>query len=307
MIIYENIKQLESVGQLSANSLVNADCLEAMKYIADKSIDCIIADLPYGQFGTTACKWDCILPFKQLFNEYNRIIKDNGIIALTGIEPFTSQIISNNIKYFREKLVWVKHKPSNIGNAKVMHLKYFEDIVIFCKGKPTYNPQMQPRISDRVRQAQKGKSKQWRTNRKDTQEVSFATEYKPRDWNTFDANYKYPSNVISIPAVVSNSKEKVGHPTQKPVALMEYLIKTYTNEGETVLDNTMGSGTTGVACKQLNRSFIGIEMDDKYFEIAKKRINDANPTVTLFSEFRGQFPPFLCLTKSCLYLPVIYK
>ena len=195
---------------------------------------------------------------------------------MTGIEPFTSQIISNNIKYFREKLVWVKHRPANMGNAKIMHLKYFEDIVIFCKGKPTYNPQMQPRISDRVRQAQKGKSKQWRTNRKDTQEVSFTTEYKPRDWNTFDANYKYPSNVISIPAVVSNSKEKVGHPTQKPVALFKYLIKTYTNEGELVLDNTAGSGTTAIACLNTNRQFIVMEKEQKYYDIILKRVGDFN-------------------------------
>lgn len=143
---------------------------------------------------------------------------------------------------------------------------------------------MQPRISDRVRQAQKGKSKQWRTNRKDTQEVSFATQYEPRDWNTFDANWKYPSNVITIPAVVSNSKEKVGHPTQKPVALIEYLIKTYSNEDDLILDNTMGSGTTAVACINTNRKFIGIELDENYYNIACKRVEETmnNKQLNLF-------------------------
>lgn len=209
-----------------------------------------------------------------MWEQYNRIIKDNGAICLFAIEPFTSNLVCSNIEYFREKLTWVKHKPSNIGNAKYMHLKYSEDIVIFSCGRCTYNPQMQPRISDRVRQAQKGKSKQWRTNRKDTQEVSFATQYEPRDWNTFDANWKYPSNVITIPAVVSNSKEKVGHPTQKPVSLIEYLIKTYSNEDDLILDNTMGSGTTAVACINTNRKFIGIELDENYYNIACKRVEE---------------------------------
>ena len=253
------------------NEILHGDCLELMKNIPDKSIDMILCDLPYG---TTACKWDCVIPFTLLFNEYNRIITDNGVICLTGIEPFTSQLISNNIKYFREKLVWVKHKPSNIGNAKVMHLKYFEDIVIFCKNKPIYNPQMQPRISDRIRQAQKGKSKQWRTNRKDTQEVSFATEYEPRDWKTFNAELKYPSNVINIPAVVSNSKEKVSHPTQKPITLFEYLIKTYTNENNLVLDNCAGSCTTAIAALNTNRNYICIEKYENYYNIGLKRVKD---------------------------------
>lgn len=173
---------------------------------------------------------------------------------------------------YREKLTWVKHKPSNIGNAKYMHLKYSEDIIVFSSGKCTYNPQMQPRISDRVKQAQKGNSKQWRTNRKDTQEVSFATQYAPRDWHTFDADLKYPSNVINIPAVVSNSKEKVSHPTQKPVALIEYLIKTYSNEGDLILDNTAGSMTTAIAAINTNRRCICIEKDDHYFEIGSERV-----------------------------------
>ena len=250
--------------------LIKGDCLVEMKNIPDKSIDMILCDLPYG---TTACKWDIIIPFDRLWEQYKRILKQGGIAVLFATEPFTSKLVLSNLDWFREKLTWQKHKPSNIGNAKYMHLKYSEDIVCFSKGRCTYNPQMQPRISDRVRQAQKGKSKQWRTNRKDAQEVSFATQYAPRDWKTFNADWKYPSNVLTFPAVVSNSREKLPHPTQKPVALLEYLIKTYTNVGETVLDNCMGSGSTGVACANLNRSFIGIEMDDKYFEIAEERIN----------------------------------
>lgn len=242
----------------------NEDCLIGMSRIADGSVDCIICDLPYG---TTACYWDSVIPFEPLWKQYKRIIKPKGAIVLFATEPFTSNLICSNIKQFREKLTWVKHKPSNIGNAKYMHLKYSEDIVVFADGKCTYNPQMQPRISDRVRQAQKGNSKQWRTNRKETQEVSFATQYEPRDWNSFDADWKYPSNVITMPAVVSNSKEKVGHSTQKPVALIEYLIRTYTNEGELVLDNCMGSGTTAIACMNTNRKFIGFELDPNITEL----------------------------------------
>src|SRR5574344_359036 len=180
-------------------TLYKGDCLVEMAKIPDKSVDMILCDLPYG---TTACAWDSIIPFEPLWEQYKRIIKDNGAIVLFGIEPFTSKLVLSNLDWFREKLTWQKHKPSNIGNAKYMHLKYSEDVVCFAKGRCTYNPQMQPRISDRVRQAQKGKSKQWRTNRKDTQEVSFATQYAQRDWKSFDADWKYPSNVLSFPAVV---------------------------------------------------------------------------------------------------------
>ena len=255
---------------IELNRIYNEDCMEGMKRIPDGSVDCIICDLPYG---TTACKWDTVIPFDKLWEQYNRMIKCNGAICLFGIEPFTSFLVTSNIKMFKEKLTWQKHKPSNIGNARYMHLKYSEDILVFSNGRYTYNPQMQPRISDRVRQAQKGNSKQWRTNRKDSQEVSFATQYEPRDWKSFDADWKFPSNIITIPAVVSNSKEKVSHPTQKPVALIEYLIKTYSNEGETILDNCMGSGTTAIACINKNRNYIGFEIDKEYYDLSIDRIN----------------------------------
>ena len=160
--------------------LWHGDCLEEMKKIADKSVDCIICDLPYG---TTQCKWDVIIPFEPLWKEYKRVY--SGAIVLFATEPFTSKLIMSNCDNFKEKLTWVKHKPSNIGNARIRHLKYSEDIVVFSFGKYTFNPQYTERKSDRVRQAQKGNSKQWRTNKKPTQEISFATQYEPRDWHTF--------------------------------------------------------------------------------------------------------------------------
>ena len=251
--------------------LYKGDCLEIMKDIPDKSIDMILCDLPYG---TTKCKWDVIIPFDKLWNQYNRIIKDNGVIVLFGSEPFTSQLINSNIKAYKEKLTWIKHKPSNFACARFMHLKYTEDIVIFAYKSHTFNKQLQPRKSERVKQMQKGNSKHHRSARNDGNEVSMTTQYEPGDWNDYDADFKNPMDYIQIPAVVSNSKEKVNHPTQKPVALLEYLIKTYTNKGEIVLDNCMGSGSTGIACLNTNRNFIGIEQDDKYFNIAKERIEN---------------------------------
>ena len=193
----------------------------------------------------------------------------------------------------RESLVWIKHKPTNFANGKYMHLNYTEDILVFGKGKPTYNPQMQPRKSERVKQAQNGSSKNWRSKPKKENEVAFSTDYEPREWTVYNADMKLPMNYIELPSVVSNSKEKQDHPTQKPIALMEYLIKTYTNEGDVVLDNTFGSCSTGVACLNTNRNFIGIELDNNYFNIAKERpkttstttnnilINDTNRTTTL--------------------------
>ena len=249
--------------------LLHGDCLELMDCIPDKSVDMILCDLPYG---TTKCKWDKIIPFEPLWEQYNRIIKDNGIIALFGTEPFTSILINSNLKGYKEKLTWIKHKPSNFACARYMHLKYTEDIVIFAYKSHTFNKQMQPRKSERVSQAQLGKSKKFNTVRTDGNEVSMQTLYEPKDWKEYDAKFKNPMDYIEIPSVVSNSKEKVNHPTQKPVKLLEYLIKTYTNEGETVLDNCMGSGSTGVACINTNRRFIGMEKNDNYFKIAEDRI-----------------------------------
>ena len=252
------------------------DCLERMKEIPDGSVDLILADPPYG---TTACKWDSVIDLPLMWEQLKRVIKPNGATVLFGAEPFTSILVLSNVSSFREKLVWVKHKPSNFACGRYMHMKYSEDVIVFVKGKPTYNPQMQERKSDRVAQMQKGMSKKWNTVRKDGEEVSMQTQYAPKEWQEYDPKLKFPSNILEIPAVASNSKEKVNHPTQKPVALVEYLVKTYTNENETVLDFTFGSGTTGVACMNTNRKFIGIEMDDKYFDIGSKRILESNKDV----------------------------
>ena len=264
---------------IELDTIYNEDCLTGMQRIPDGSVDCIICDLPYG---TTACKWDSVIPFEPLWEQYKRIRKPNAPIVLFCIEPFTSNLVCSNMSEFREKLTWEKHKPSNIGNAKYMHLKYTEDIVVFSNGRCTFNPQMQPRISDRVRDAQKGNSKQWRTNRKQTGEVSFATQYEPRDWHTFDADKKYPGNVFYFPAVVSNSHEKCDHPTQKPVDLIAYLIRTYSNPGDTILDNTIGSGTTAVAALREKRHFIGFELNRDYYDIALRRIKLEQQQQTLF-------------------------
>lgn len=268
------------------NYLWNGDCLELMKDIPDKSMDAIICDLPYG---TTACKWDSVIPFQPLWKQYKRIIKDNGAIVLFAKQPFTSALIISNVDWFREPLVWIKHKPTNFANAKYMHLNYTEDIIVFGSGKPTFNKQMQPRKSERVKQAQNGNSKNWRSKPKKENEVAFSTDYEPREWTVYDAKVKNPMNYIETPSVVSNSKEKVNHSTQKPEKLLKYLVSTYTNENDWVLDNTCGSNTTGIACYDLNRNYIGIEKDKDIYEVAKKRVEKnillrANEQQTLFKD-----------------------
>lgn len=263
--------------------LLHGDCIELFPKIPDASIDAIITDPPYG---ITKCDWDKVVPFDSLWKHYNRVLKRNGVIVIFGTEPFTSELVCSNKKMFREKLTWQKHRPSNMGNAKRMHLKYSEDIIVFSFGRNIYNPQMQPRTSNRVRQAQKGTSKQWRTNGNTSREVCFATQYAPRSWDSFNADWKYPSNILPFPAVVSNSREKVNHPTQKPVSLLMYLIKTYTQEDALILDTFMGSASTGVACINTDRKFIGMELDDNYFSIAKARIENVirEKERSLFSE-----------------------
>ena len=235
--------------------LRKGDCLELMKDIPDKSIDAIIADLPYG---TTACKWDTIIPFEPLWEQYKRIIKDNGAIVLFGSQPFTSALVMSNPKWFKYEIIWEKPNPSNPMLAKKQTLKNHENILIFYQNQCTFNPQMEIRLEkDKRHQTEKEKGIFKHTGQK-------------RIIPSTDSEYKYPMSVRKF------NREQTGyHPTQKPVPLLEYLIKTYTNEGDTVLDNTMGSGTTGVACVNTNRNFIGMELDDKYFEIAKERIEKA--------------------------------
>ena len=228
--------------------LIQGDCLEVMKSIPDKSIDAIICDLPYG---TTACKWDSVIPFEPLWAQYKRIIKDNGAIVLTASQPFTTALISSNLKDFKYCLVWDKTKSGNFALAKKQPMKSHEDICLFYAKQPSYNPQME--IRGKIRKKGGGLPSD---NFGITPTISYNNTYYPKSILTFS----------------TGSRVDHHHPTQKPVALMEYLIKTYTNEGDTVLDNCMGSGTTGVACKNLSRKFIGIEQDANYFEIASKRI-----------------------------------
>ena len=238
--------------------LYNGDCLEIMKTIQDKSIDAIITDPPYG---TTACKWDSVIDFELMWTQLNRIIKPNGAIVLFGSEPFSSALRMSNIKNYKYDWIWDKKKLTGVLNAKKMPLKRHEDICVFYKKLPTYNPQ-------KTYKGKKTGIKNQIVNSENYRKTDKVSTYK-------DDGSRYPTSIIdNINGVINNSKEKVKHPTQKPVALMKYLIKTYTNELETVLDFTMGSGTTGVACCNLNRDFIGIELDKEYFKIAEQRIKN---------------------------------
>ena len=239
--------------------LRQGDCLELMKDIPDKSIDMILCDLPYG---TTACKWDIVIPFEPLWEQYNRIIKDNGAIVLFGNEPFTSMLICSNLKGFKYRWDWNKKIPSGMGYAKYRPMQQTEDIAVFTKNgeKTVYNPQMIKRekpIKSGGNSIQAGVYSGFKC-------MGEGKEYK----KTYD--YKNPVTLLEFDKIRRGSL----HPTQKPVDLLEYLIKTYTNEGETVLDNTMGSGSTGVACINTNRNFIGMELDENYFNIAKERIEN---------------------------------
>jgi site-specific DNA-methyltransferase (adenine-specific) len=229
------------------------DCLEVMRTIPDKSVDAIICDLPYG---TTACKWDTVIPFEPLWAAYKRIIKDNGAIVLTARQPFTSKLICSNLKMFRQTWVWDKVIGVNFMNAKKQHTQGFEDVCVFYKKLPTFNPQMtqgKPFVDSR-----KGKK------RTKTEAIGSRAKYIPQN----NIGIRYPKGIVKFSARTNQPF----HPTQKPIDLIEYFVKTYTNQGDTVLDNCMGSGTTGVACRNLKRKFIGIEQDPNYFDIAKNRI-----------------------------------
>jgi DNA modification methylase len=242
------------------------DCLEILPEIG--RADAVVTDPPYG---ITNCEWDKEIDLSCLFN-----ISD--LIVSFGSEPFTSSLIFNNKKYFKEKLIWEKHRAGNFGNARIRHLKYTEDIVVLAKSDYVFNPQMQPRISDRVRQMQRGNSKQWLTKTD-----HYGAVYPARDWNTFNADLKYPGNILKFPGVVSTAKEKTEHPTQKPLKLMEYLILSYSDKNNIICDPFMGSGTTGVACVNSGRKFIGIEKNEIYFDIACKRIKEAVKQGDLFT------------------------
>ncbi len=243
--------------------LIHGDCLEVMKDIESDSIDMVLTDPPYG---TTACKWDSIIPLEPMWEQLKRVIKPNGAIALFGSEPFSSKLRMSNIKQFKYDWVWEKTK-GGFATAKIMPLKRHELISIFG-GKINYYPIMEQRkgkIRDRRKEGYIKNSKGVKNKNAVIDQVyGFSDSYDP--------NLAYPNNILKF----KSTRGGYLHPTQKPIALMEYLIKTYTNENETVLDFTMGSGTTGVACKNLNRDFIGIEFDEGYFNIAKDRINLQN-------------------------------
>lgn len=236
---------------MSEVELLHGDCLELMKEIPDGSVDMILADLPYG---TTACKWDTIIPFEPLWEQYERVIGKNGAIVLTASQPFTSALVMSNPKWFKYSWVWQKSRAANGMIARHQPLKYHEEVLIFGKGRVTYNPQGIVRVNEEASQG--GVSSDIKGNQK-------------RDRKYIKKYTNYPSTIQPF-----KSEGKTVHPTQKPVPLMEYLIKTYTNEGDTVLDNVMGSGTTGVACKNLGRKFIGMELDEEYFNVAKERIEN---------------------------------
>lgn len=236
------------------------DCLEIMKQIPDKSIDLVLTDPPYG---TTACKWDTIIPFEPMWQELKRIRKDGAVICLFGSEPFSSALRMSNIKEFKYDWIWNKVKAGNIAQSRFQPLKIHEIISVFSVGKTSYYPQKT--VLDKPQTRHLGKLS---INRVDS--ATSAGRNKPIKYSeNYEPDKKLPTSIQTFSK--DNYKNNIFHPTQKPVPLLEYLIKTYTLEGETVLDFTMGSGSTGVACKNLNRKFIGIEKEEKYFNIAKER------------------------------------
>ena len=228
--------------------LMHGDCLDRMKEIPDGSVNLILCDLPYG---TTQNKWDSVIPFEPLWEHYKRICK--GAVVLTAAQPFTSAMVMSNVQWFKQALVWKKNVASNFLNANRQHLMRHEDILVFAPRQPTFNKQMTVGVP----------YTQKRSGRDDTGDNYGGIEKRV---DTVNDGTRNPISVLEF------DRETGKHPTQKPVTLMEYLIRTYTNEGDVVLDNCMGSGTTGVACRNLSRKFIGVEMDETYYNVAKDRI-----------------------------------
>lgn len=241
------------VGQAT---LINAECLEAMSELPAASIDMVLCDLPYG---TTACKWDAVIPFEPLWAAYRRITKPNGAVVLFGSQPFTSALLMSNPKNYKHSWVWNKRFAGNFVTAKFAPMKIHEDVCVFGFGGVNYNPQMILRDVPITNGANKCASDSAKFSANSRQD-GFKKVY----------THKFPESILMYP------RERGFHPTQKPVALMEYLIKTYTRPGQVVLDNTMGSGTTGVACVNTGRRFIGIERDEAYFKVACERIAEAD-------------------------------
>lgn len=241
---------------IELNKIYNEDCLEGMKNINDKSIDMILCDLPYG---TTQNKWDSIIPLDKIWEQYCRVIKDNGAIVLFAQTPFDKVLGSSNLKMLKYEWIWEKTSATGHLNAKRMPMKAHENILVFYKKPPTYNP---IKTTGHERKVSKAEHK---INCKAT------TNYGEFGLTTYDSTERYPRSVITFPKDIQKSSL---HPTQKPVALCEYLINTYTNEGETVLDNCMGSGTTAVSCINTDRNYIGFELDATYYDLGNKRIEE---------------------------------
>lgn len=236
------------------NKILNGDCLELMKDIPSKSIDMILCDLPYG---TTACKWDNIIPFNKLWEQYERIIKDNGAIVLTASQPFTSKLVMSNPKMFKYDWVWEKSHSRGFLNAWKQPLRKTEDVCIFYKKQCVYNPQIVNKPKKNIR--------------------PISNRTKPSNCyglHGLDIHKLSPDKSMPVNIIKFNTEQKQMHPTQKPVALFEYLIKTYTNEGMIVLDNCSGSGTTAIACINTNRNYICIEKDETYFKLSVDRVNN---------------------------------
>ena len=231
--------------------LRHGDCLELMNNIPDKSLDMILCDLPYN---TTKAKWDIAIPFEDLWKHYNRVLKEDGVVVLFGAEPFSSALRMSNLKMYRYDLIWVKEQGTNQLNAKRQPMRKHENISVFYKKQPTYNPQMES-------------GKPYSISRNTSSELY----NKQKASSCVNTGIRYPTTILKF----NRELKPRYHDTQKPVKLLEWLIRTYTNENETVLDNCMGSGSTGVACVNMGRRFIGIEKDKKYFNIAKERIEEA--------------------------------
>ena len=255
MQIYRSLDEVKEAGTIAPDSIVNADCLEAMKFIPDRSIDAIVCDLPYG---ITACKWDVVIPFDLLWEQYKRIIKPNGAIALFGSQPFTSALVMSNPKWYRHQWVWNKNNSAGFVTARIRPFAITEEISIFGQLKVNYYPQMETRGPLRTKG---GYSKSQNYGIEPTKSRSRSNTY-------------YPKNIIDISNASQANKK---HPTQKPVALIEYLLKTYSLEGELILDNTAGSGTLAIAAINTNRRYICIEKDPDYFEVMRNRIETHDP------------------------------
>ena len=262
MQIYNSLDEVVEAGTIAPDSIVNADCLEAMKFIPDKSIDCIICDLPYG---VTALKWDVVIPFDLLWEQYKRIIKPNGAIVLFGSQPFTSALVMSNPKWFKYEWIWEKDSMSNPALAKIQPLKYHENILIFCKGKTVYKPQMWD--------AGFTSNQPSKTSYLGSSGFKFVKSRREQKTSTF----RYPKSIVKFNKLKHNSGRGIEHPTQKPVSLIEYLAKTYTLENELILDNTAGSGTLAIAAINTNRRYICIEKDPDYFEVMRDRIENHDP------------------------------